>query len=386
MGRSRRDELLEELAVDELTDEEGLRVFDIMGERLLEQRARRPRESAGSAQLRREGQDRLVRGLPQRTPDGETTRGRRLRIAFLPRNKLFLKEVSQARTALGIPEGEISMELEGPRWETYLAGLEGEQPQDILKMDPERRKGVALSDLVGAFLFAHERAYLEAPERPEVLPDDLYELAAYSATAFMGDREIPDWLRPRIGEVLRRASPIRRAVCGLLERHRLPQHAWVPVELFLLTEDTRHLMHFQELEIRLRPSSGAVENKNAFDVLIKGVDEFTTKTEWERIWDIKVKPEIDRIWSLRGQKPSGNRALTKRRVERYFDFWCDRKVRGWDFDTAYKKTSLDLDDALPKTVREADREIDIAFSPVDLRDEPEDKNRPAAQADEVEEE
>ncbi len=164
MSGSRRDELLEELAIDELTDEDGFRVFDITGKRLAEQRARRPGERVGSAQLRREGQDRLVRGLPQRTPDGETTRGRALRVAFLPRNKLFLKEISQARTALGIPEGEISVDLKGPRWDTYLAGLEGEQPQDVLEMEPEVRVRVALSDLVGAFVFAHESVYMETPQ------------------------------------------------------------------------------------------------------------------------------------------------------------------------------------------------------------------------------
>ena len=353
----------------ELTDEDGSKVYNIMGDSLLQQRLRRTGESSGTSQLRAEAQDRLVRKLPQRTPDGETTRGRAMRVKFLARNGLFLLEVKQARSAFGIPENEISIDLEGPRWDHFISGLEDEGARDLLAMAPDLRTRVGASQLVGAFLLAHDSAYKEEAYRPDQLPEDLYDLAVKSAAAHMDGRNIPEWLRPKQKGMLRSASPIRRAISTLLHRHRLPGHAWQEIELFFFTKDLSWLGDITDLELSFQPSSGAVENEIAFDVLIKGVDEFTTRKEWDRLWDSRVKGEIEHIWGLRGQNPRGKRSLTDDRVERFFEFWCDRKVRGWDFDYAFKHTSVDLADALQKTVRDADREIDIAFSPADLRDD-----------------
>ena len=49
-------------------------------------------------------------------------------------------------------------------------------------------------------------------------------------------------------------------------------------------------------------------------VLVQGIDEYTTKSDWNRIWKQHIEPVQNELWEKRGQRPRGQQARSLERL------------------------------------------------------------------------
>ena len=105
-------------------------------------------------------------------------------------------------------------------------------------------------------------------------------------------------------------TPFHRVVSRLLERHRLPAHICGRVSTHVLTLRKEELQNLEPLAVTIAVGSSevvAAEPSGTFAVPVQGLDEFTNKEDWERIWKQHVRPRQNALWDRRGLKPSGRK-------------------------------------------------------------------------------
>ncbi len=49
-------------------------------------------------------------------------------------------------------------------------------------------------------------------------------------------------------------------------------------------------------------------------ILVKGIDEYTTKADWDQIWKQQIEPVREEFWEERGQRPRGQQAPSLKRL------------------------------------------------------------------------
>lgn len=252
----------------------------------------------------------------RRIPWHETSIGRRYRLALLPDNPHFRQDVAVVRGALGLPEDQIGCEGDNPiRVQLAKSPLFGEEGDDLIQ-------SLAVRVLARRWLALHQETFCGSA--PSGTTDGLTPgaIAAARRTELVLDGlEGTDWLQaepPAHPDCLWDGQlPLHLAAVLLLERHRLPRHICPSVMIHILTKsrddllglEPEQVLTFKDArEIRVEPPSHTIS------VLVQGIDEYTTKADWDRIWNERVEPVLEEFWEERGQRPRGRRALGLNRL------------------------------------------------------------------------
>ena len=226
-------------------------------------------------------------------PWQDASRGTAYRIALLGDNPHFLKDVEEIREVLGIPEGQVrSTPGDAVRKGLRKSKFLGDQPEEELE-------SIADNVLARRWIRQHERVAtgLDFDQFIVGLKPEALNAASQSAVLNLSEVTSPLWLR---------ASPPPHARCGwdenlplhwaatrLQVRHRLPQHACYPVMLYLLTTRKAHLQNLRQLNVRLISASedtDVLQLANSFSLALEGLDEYSTKADWEQVWENQIAP------------------------------------------------------------------------------------------------
>ena len=249
-------------------------------------------------------------------PWHETSIGNRYRVALLADNPHFRRDVALAREALGLPKGQVRCEVDNPiRLQLANSRLLGEEGEDVTQYLADRllaRRWIAL----------HQEAFLDdGPTAPTegLLPE---ALAVARRTELKLDG-LPgtDWLKaeppPHADCLWDSDLPLHLVATLLLERHRLPLHLCPSVMIHILTNSRLDLLGLEPQqiltlreprEIRVQPPSHTIS------VLIQGIDEYTTKADWDRWLKERINPVLEELWEERGQRPQGQQATNLERL------------------------------------------------------------------------
>ena len=247
-----------------------------------------------------------VRFFPRRgRPWYETSEGTRARLALLPGNPRVELDVRAIREVLGIPQGQIHATEDDSAWEDV---------RPLVK--PQAVRHVVEGNLAGWWLHLHRQAAKgQLPDAKEddytILSAPLRESAVRSARVSLQATRAPDWLRlpPPKPELQRQPmAPIDLAASMLAVRHHLPLRVTTSLTFYILTLDPSWITGLQPVEVDVAYGESDADPA-AFTVTVKGIDEFMTKADWDRVWSHYVKPRQDSIWQQRGMRPQGRRTV-----------------------------------------------------------------------------
>jgi hypothetical protein len=246
----------------------------------------------------------------------ETSEGTRLRLGLLPYNPYLKQDVAAIRFSLGIPEEQVKAKKNSPEWEDLK-----------VLVKPSYIRKVLESNLVGAWHFLHcqaavgQEALLTGQEN---LPPAMVESAIGSARINLKADNIPGWLQqPLAGPAPYNnlVAPVDRAAGRLVERYAVPWHAFLPLVYYILTENPEFLKDIEPFDVKISQTNTPLTAWAAFAIIIKNVDEYTRKEDWDRIWERMIKPRQEKLWELRGTKPQGRRSHDIRRLQDYLPLY-----------------------------------------------------------------
>jgi hypothetical protein len=106
-----------------------------------------------------------------------------------------------------------------------------------------------------------------------------------------------------------------RAAARLAERHNLQQNAVLPLTFYILTQDPDWITGLDPIQIGISHGDDPHSDPEAFTISLKGLDEFITKDDWDRIWTKHVRPLQENMWEQRGMQPQGRRTVELRRLQ-----------------------------------------------------------------------
>ena len=238
----------------------------------------------------------------------DTSEGMRARLELLPGNPHFDVDVKTVREALGIPKGQTQAFAE----DSDATEVAVSPPAEVMRRGTDRH-------LAGIWMYLHKAA--AQGDTPHIdlvdeLRQDLRESAVASAQVRI-DLAPVDWLRetprgpaPYDGF----GAPLEWATGRLIERHRLPWKAAIPVMLHVLTLDPAWITELEPLHVDIIHSDPASSSADpeSFTVSLKGIDEYVTREDWERVWTDFVHPWQEHIWSKRGGTAKGRRRDVRR--------------------------------------------------------------------------
>ena len=240
----------------------------------------------------------------------ETSEGTRARLALLPGNPHVQADVHTIREVLGISPGHVHAVEDDPAWKLL---------SKVVKPQAVRR--VVEGNLAGRWLHLHRKTAMGQmiEEEDEAgLSLELRASAVASAQVYLKASHVPAWLqRPPDGPQPydKPSVPIDWAAGRLVERHRLPWHLVVPLLFCILTQDPDWLTGLEPLQVETGPGDSISGDPEAFTVSVKGIDEFITLEDWDRIWTHFVKPRQEYRWKQRGMKPQGRRTVNIARLK-----------------------------------------------------------------------
>jgi len=253
----------------------------------------------------------------RRIPWHETSIGRRYRLALLPDNPDFRRDVALVRGALSLPEDQFGCEEDNPiRVQLAKSPLFGEEGDDLIQY-------LAVRVLARKWLALHQETFCGSAR--EGTTDGLTPgaIAAARHTKLKLDGlEGTDWLQaepPAHPDCLwDRQLPLHLAAALLLGRRRLPLHLCPLVMIHILTKSRDDLLGLEpeqvltftdSREIRVEPLTHTIS------VLVQGIDEYTTKADWDQMWNERVEPVLEEFWEERGQRPRGQQAHRLERLK-----------------------------------------------------------------------
>jgi len=292
-----------------------------------------------------------------------TSEGMRARVALLPHNPHVQADVAAIRQALGIPDACVHATEDDPVWKE-LGTL----------VEPPSLKRVVEGNLAGWWFHVHRRAAMGKMQDDEadegMLPMAMRESALSSAAVCLSGSNAPEWLRrpPAGPEPYNNPPvPIDWVTGRLVERHRLPWHLAGPLRFYILTQDADWVTDLDHQQVSISYTDDAC-TPEAFTVSIKGVDEFMTREDWERIWVKNIKPGQEHLWEQRGMKPQGRRAGDIGRLRTALPLYCEMIRTGLTVQSLlYRKSPLPLamTDWDSETVRRVVRDLRDLLTPTD---------------------
>jgi hypothetical protein len=257
----------------------------------------------------------------------ESSRGTAYRVALLPDNPHFQQDVHSVRKVLGIPEGQVRT-VPGDATRSRLAKWteDFKLPREVVEVVVDR-------ELAHRWASQHQRAAVgEGPDKFIVgLAPEALDSARRSAAIDLSRIQDPQWLRVRPkphaqcpwGETL----PLHWAVARLLERHRLSSHLCPFVMSHVLTRRREDLLDLEPTNIKMSHGSGEIsisQPEHSFAVTVQGIDEFTTKEQWDHIWKEYVEPSQQEFLDRRGQRPQGQMAPQLERLRQAMPLYRSR--------------------------------------------------------------
>jgi len=112
------------------------------------------------------------------------------------------------------------------------------------------------------------------------------------------------------------AAPVDWAAARLAERHHLPRKTIPSLVWYILTLDRHWVTGLELLEVEVHRDQAA-DDPDAFVVLVKGIDEYITSKDWQRVWSNFVRPRQETLWGLRGGRPQGRRTVELKRLQEW---------------------------------------------------------------------
>ncbi len=245
-------------------------------------------------------------------PWQETSIGRRYRVALLPDNPYFRRDVALVRGALGLTEERLRCEVDNPiRTQLANSRLLGEEGDALIQY-------LAARVLARRWLGLHYRTSIAPTAEGTTEGLTLGAIAAARRTKLeLTDLEgTTDWLQiepPDHSDCLwDRHLPLHLAAALLLERHRLPVlmiHILTNSRSDLLGLESEQVVTFKDArEFRIDPP------KHGISVLIQGVDEYTTNADRDRVWKEQIEPVLEEFRGERGKRPRGKQAPSLERL------------------------------------------------------------------------
>ena len=293
----------------------------------------------------------------------ETSEGTRARLDLLPGNPHFELDVRAIREVLGIPQGQIHATEDDSLW------------KDVSSLvNPQAVRHVVEGNLTAEWLHLHRQAargQLPKAKKADysLLSASLRKSAVKSSRVSLQDTKSPDWLRlpPQKTELPHQhMAPIDLIASMLAVRHSLPLRISTSLTFYILTLDPFWITGLQPIEV-VAAHGESDADPAAFFVTVKGIDEFMTKADWERVWSHYIKPRQDSIWQQRGMRPQGRRTLDIERLKKMFPLYRRIVLEGVQEKDSFREApedwgerDLDLDQ---ETIRQAIRDLKDLLTP-----------------------
>ena len=304
---------------------------------------------------------------PRRMPDSKTSLGRAGRMLLLDRNRFLKEDVLDLRDWLGIPEKEVAINPGSQRWDLFLAGMDDEVRQERSKLSLEEQIARANGQLAVSWILTHRSAVaFNEAWREEWWPDDILDLAIDTATRGPGERPVPPaWIEvTKAPYPAYSAAPLDVGTHAMAIRHRLPKYALTALAHFVVSLDSSWIGGLPKLEVEPVRNTGATRSAYGVDLLIRGLDEHITETEWKLIWKAVIMPRKKLAFGQQYKRLDGRHGTDFERLMTYIDFYNDRRDRDEKFPEAIRRLRragvLDWD---PETLRKAERDIDELLNP-----------------------
>ena len=132
----------------------------------------------------------------------------------------------------------------------------------------------------------------------------------------------PDWLQTiparHTSCPWHEGLPLHRAAARLLERPRIPEHLCYWIMIYILTARKEDICDLKVTKVSVIHGSGEVrvaQPEPTFAVVVEGIDEFTTREDWNRIWRDRVRSQQALFWEQRGQRPQGRKGPDLERLK-----------------------------------------------------------------------
>ena len=305
-------------------------------------------------------------------PWHESSLGTAHRVALLPDNPHFRRDVNAVRRVLAIPAGQVRSSPEDSVW-SKLTESEG------LILEGDFLSRTADKVLARRWMSQHQNAFDD--RGPDQFADGLTEAALASAQESAAEDlsaiTDPDWLQTiparHTSCPWHEGLPLHHAAARLLERHRLPEHLCYWVMIYILTAREEDICDLNATKVSVIHGPGEVrvaQPEHAVAVVVEGIDEFTTREDWDRIWRDPIKPQQELFWEKRGQRPQGRRGLGLERLKQallLYEAWIDTEGAGNRSVEAALKNLQNKgtiwDNADMETARRAIKDLDDLLRP-----------------------
>jgi hypothetical protein len=260
--------------------------------------------------------ERVFRGRQARWQD--TSEGLRARLLMLRDNPHLELDCEVVQHALGIVPGMLSGDEPRPVTRTpWYSSLASEAAIDI-PVNPQQLQGLRAGTWISVHREERAPAAKAAPDETSVpdlpasygISDRASAIARASASTDLSTPTNPSWLR----QGRNAGSPFDDAIARLCERHRLPYLVGGQIVARLgfrvLTGDPGWLdgISFMGTLVQMGAvsSTGATQTfPGAHSVVIAGIDEFWTKSDWDDLYSILVPPLQESLLRKRGNDPQG---------------------------------------------------------------------------------
>lgn len=342
---------------------------DFTPEVLLEAfRKLRRSDPAKARQAQRLLSPQLDKVFPRRLRDWTmSSAGTRARLALLSENPHFLTDVAAVRELIQIPDDELRVSTPRGYRQVFRSGTaEAHQLAETqvvlgwLQLHDDTCRGTPLESDPGNP--STGRASLA-----DLLSSDARASAIAAAGLDFSRADTPKWLGVPTAEDRGAAShrtPFEHAVRALIARHRLPAHTFVPVISYVLTRDPIWLRELSPLSVRVTEVGEELECPDSIGVEIEGIDEFTTRTEWDHIWEMRIAPRQHERWLERGTMPSGRRSPELEPLARALTVYRTMTT-GVSFARAVEKFAEEPEPVETEAIRKSVAHLKRLLAPVD---------------------
>ena len=206
---------------------------------------------------------------------------------------------------------------------------------------------------------------VESVEIADLLSPDLVHSAIRSARIDLQAEGVPEWLRcPPQGPGLyhQPKTPIHWAAGRLVERYLLPWSAAIPLTFYIMTQNQHWIegleVLYPEVAVTYDKSN---EDPGAFNLEVKGIDEYLPTEELERILAQHVRPRQAELWAQRGMKPQGRYGPDLARLRRAMPLYHNLVEEERSLKELLELTPVDWDQ---ETIRGAMRDLERLLTPL----------------------
>lgn len=292
----------------------------------------------------------LQKVLPRRRKGIEhSSYYRALRAKLLPYNPYFKQDVVNLRGFFRIPDGQIA---------------------DIdLTPFPDRKEPWDKEDVLnwrqamGCWLQIHgciaRKAQLDVglPPLPQWLMDSAGSMLKFGENAPIG------WLgkEPNVPAPYYKRFDLRipmdRCVARLIERYRLPWQCHGNLQYFILTQKEKYIEHISPFDVIMEPIEAPIGQ--AYRVTIDWIDEYTTKQQWDEVYENSIHPRQISFWEKRGELQHSRQIdldrLTKPWIRELYKLMAEHQIAGRRFSADKAFELMSQEEKLPPYIEGIER-------------------------------